>query len=48
MVAFRSLFCVLLGALPLLLAGAELPVKVVLFPVREAEIVSRIDGTVRR
>jgi len=48
MTASGRLLCALLGFLPLLLAGAELPVKVVLFPVREAEIVSRIDGTVRR
>ena len=49
MTAARSFLLILLMALPLLLkaGSAERPVKVVLFPVREAEIVSRIDGTVR-
>lgn len=42
----KSLCLILLAALPVLLAGR--PVKVVLFPIREAEIVSRIDGTVKR
>lgn len=49
MTLVKSLFLILLAALPLLsgAGAAERPVKVVLFPVREAEIVSRIDGTVR-
>ena len=49
MALVKSLFLILLAALPLLsVAGAaERPVKVVLFPIREAEIVSRIDGTVK-
>lgn len=46
----RSLFLAAVVLLPVLLKAepVERPVKVVLFPVREAEIVSRIDGTVRR
>lgn len=46
----RNFFLLLLAVMPLFLAGEAVsrPVKVVLFPVREAEIVSRIDGTVRR
>ena len=50
MAAFRSLTAALACALLLPLAAAETarPVKVVLFPVREAEILSRIDGTVKR
>lgn len=49
MSCLRSLFLGFLLALPALLMAepAGRPVKVVLFPVREAEIVSRIDGTVR-
>ena len=45
----RKFFPAILAILPVLLFAepAERPVKVVLFPVREAEIVSRIDGTVR-
>ena len=45
----RVFFLTLLALLPVLLKAepGERPVKVVLFPVREAEIVSRIDGTVR-
>ena len=46
----RTLFLGLLLALPVLSMAEPVsrPVKVVLFPVREAEIVSRIDGTVRK
>ena len=46
----RSLFLGFLLALPVLLMAEPVsrPVKVVLFPVREAEIVSRIDGTVKK
>ena len=49
MASLRLLFLTLCLALPVLLKAepALRPVKVVLFPVREAEIVSRIDGTVR-
>ena len=49
MSCLRSLFLGFLLALPVLLMAepAGRPVKVVLFPVREAEIVSRIDGTVK-
>jgi RND family efflux transporter MFP subunit len=49
MASLRTLFLTLCLALPVLLMAepALRPVKVVLFPVREAEIVSRIDGTVR-
>ena len=46
----KQLFFGVLALLPVLLCGepAGRPVKVVLFPVREAEIVARIDGTVRK
>ena len=46
----RTFILVLLLAVPVLCKAepASRPVKVVLFPVREAEIVSRIDGTVSR
>ena len=49
MASLRTLFLTLCLALPVLLMAepALRPVKVVLFPVREAEIVSRIDGTVK-
>ena len=49
MASLRTLLLTLCLALPVLLMAepALRPVKVVLFPVREAEIVSRIDGTVR-
>lgn len=49
MAAVKALFLILLAAMPLLSSAgaAERPVKVVLFPIREAEIVSRIDGTVK-
>lgn len=45
----KALWLVLLLTLPVLSGAgpAARPVKVVLFPVREAEIVSRIDGTVK-
>ena len=46
----RSLFLGFLLALPVLSMAEPVsrPVKVVLFPVREAEIVSRIDGPVKK
>ena len=49
MSAVKAFCLTLLAALPVLLSAgpAVRPVKVVLFPVREAEIVSRIDGTVQ-
>lgn len=49
MAAVKALFLILLAAMPFLsnAGAAERPVKVVLFPIREAEIVSRIDGTVK-
>ena len=49
MSAVKAFCLTLLAALPVLLSAgpAARPVKVVLFPVREAEIVSRIDGTVQ-
>ena len=50
MALVRRIVCALTCALFLPLGAAEpaRPVKAVLFPVREAEIVSRIDGTVKR
>ena len=50
MSGFRTFVLALVLAVPVLCKAepALRPVKVVLFPVREAEIVSRIDGTVSR